>query len=118
MSKKKLCGDNHFSMDYALIGDTVMQKIRNCNLNMNAMKAYFYLSRNRDVDTGKLHGSLVSRIAEYWDISERSVFRGLADLIDAGLYEPPLRGKEEITGVLHPSNQDLELSTGENPDDT
>ena len=116
--KIKPCGDSHFSMDFALVGDTVMQKIRNCNLNMNAFKVYLYLSRNRDFETGKLHGSEVKKIADYWCISERSVFRGLADLINAGLYNPPLRGKEEITGVLYPTKRDSELSTGGNTDDT
>lgn len=101
-NKDKPCGDNHFAMDGCIINDTVMQKIRNRKLNLSAIKVYMYLGRNRDVDTGILHGTPVKDIAAYWCISTRAVRRGLADLTDAGLYEPPLRGSEEVTGVLLP----------------
>ena len=102
----KPCGDDHFAMDFASVGDTIMQKIRNCKLNMTSIKVLLYLSRNRDIRTGKLHGTPVDKIAEYWCISRRSVFRGLADLTAAGLYEPPLRGDEIITGFLLPKKND------------
>ena len=117
MSKIKPCGDSRFAMNNALVGDTLMQKIKHHHLNMNAFKVFCYLARNFDVDSGKLHGTDVKDIAEYWEISERSVFRGLADLTAAGLYEPPMKGNEKITGKLHPSKEDSELSTGGNPDD-
>ena len=64
-----------------------------------------YLSRNRDVDSGKLHGSEVKKIAEYWGISTRTVYRGLADLINAELYDPPNRLKDVVTGVLLPKRK-------------
>lgn len=98
-------GDPHFALDNAVFNDTVMEKIRNRKLNLSAIKIYMYLSRNRDINSGKLHGSKVKRIANYWNISTRAVHRALADLIDAGLYEPPLRGSEDVTGVLLPKRK-------------
>ena len=106
MSKKiKPLGDPHFAMERGSYDDTVMEKIRNRNLNTSAIKVYMYLGRNRDLNSGKLHGSLVKRIAEYWGISTKSVRRALADLTDAGLYEPPLRGSEVVEGVLLPKRK-------------
>ena len=98
----KPCGDPHFAMERGSYDDTVMEKIRNCDLNVSAIKVYMYLARNRDLNSGNLHGSLVKRIAAYWNINKRSVYRALADLTDAGLYEPPLHGKDVVTGVLLP----------------
>ena len=97
--------NSHFSMETAAVGDTVMEKIRNRNLSISAVKVWLYLARNRDIDSGKLHGSLVDQISKYWDISTRTVRRGLADLIDAGLYEPPQRLKDKVTGVLLPKRK-------------
>ena len=111
MSKKKdktqatipeVLGDPHFAMERGSYDNTVMEKIRNCDLNVSAIKVYMYLARNRDLDKGTLHGSSVKRIAAYWNINKRSVYRALADLTDAGLYEPPLHGKDVVTGVLLP----------------
>ena len=98
----KPCGDPHFAMEHGVFEDTVMEKIRNRDLNMSAIKVWMYLSRNRDLRSGKLHGIKIERIAEYWNISTRSVRRALADLIDAELYDPPNRMKEVVTGVLFP----------------
>ena len=103
--KTKLCGDPHFAMDNGAFNNTVMEKIRNCDLNLTAVKVWMYLSRNRDLDSGNLHGSKVDKIAGYWNISKRAVFRGLADLTDAGLYEPPLHGKDVVTGKLLPKRK-------------
>ena len=106
MSKKiKPLGDPHFAMERGSYDDTVMEKIRNCKLNLCAVKVYMYLARNRDLDSGNLHGSLVKRIAEYWGITTKSVRRALADLTDAGLYEPPLRGSTIVEGVLLPKRK-------------
>ena len=106
--KKKIdfAGDSHFALDNAIFNDTVMEKIRNRKLNLSALKIYMYLSRNRDIKSGKLHGTKIKRIADYWNISTRAVHRALADLTDAGLYEPPLRASEEVTGVLLPKKKD------------
>ena len=101
----KPCGDSHFAMDHGVFNDTVMEKIRNRDLNISAIKVYMYLARNRDIHTGILHGSLVKKIAAYWNISTRTVYRALADLTDAELYEPPLRGKEIVEGVLLPKRK-------------
>ena len=98
----KPCGDPHFSMDYCVLNDTVMEKIRNCKLNISALKVFMYLARNRDIETGILHGTEIDRIAKYWQMSRRSVYRALGDLIDAELYEPPNRMTEVVTGVLLP----------------
>ena len=95
-------GDPHFKMERGSYDNTVMEKIRNCDLNVSAIKVYMYLARNRDLDKGTLHGSAVTRIAEYWNINKRTVYRALADLTDAGLYEPPLHGNEVVTGLLLP----------------
>ena len=100
--KPKPCGDPHFAMDYCVINDTVMAKIRNCELNISAVKVFIYLSRNRDIETGKLHGSQIDRIAQYWQISRRSVHRALVDLTNAELYVPPNRMTGVVTGVLLP----------------
>ena len=105
MSKKNFVGDPHFSMDHGIFNNTVMEKMRNRNLNVSAIKVWMYLARNRDINTGKLHGSLVKRIADYWSISQRTVYRALADLTDAGLYEPPLNGKDIVEGVLLPKRK-------------
>ena len=104
----KPCGDPHFAMERGSYDDTVMEKIRNRDLNLSAIKVYMYLARNRDIDSGNLHGSLVKRIAEYWNIDKRTVYRALADLTDAGLYEPPLHGKDVVTGVLLPKRENDE----------
>ena len=98
-------GDPHFAMERGSYDNTVMEKIRNRDLNLSAIKVYMYLARNRDLDSGNLHGSLVKRIAEYWSISTKSVRRALADLTNAGLYEPPLHGKDVVTGVLLPKRK-------------
>ena len=101
----KPCGDPHFAMERGSYDDTVMEKIRNCDLNLTAIKVYMYLARNRDINTGTLHGSKIKRISEYWNISERSVYYALADLTAAGLYEPPNRGKDFVSGVLLPKRK-------------
>ena len=99
------CGDPHFAMERGSYDNTVMEKIRNCDLNLSAIKVYMYLARNRDLGKGVLHGSPVKRIAEYWNIDKRTVYRALADLTDAGLYEPPMHGSEVVTGVLLPKRK-------------
>ena len=114
----KPCGDSRFAMDFAMVGDTIMYKMRNHKLNTSAVKVLLYLLRNRDVDTGILHGTHVREIAEFWTISTKSVRRALADLTDAGLYEPPNRGGDIITGTLFPNKRYSELSEGGKPDDT
>ena len=96
-------GDPHFAMDNGVFNDTVMEKIRNRDLNMAAIKVWMYLSRNRDLKSGRLHGVKVERIAKYWNISIRSVHRALADLMEAELYNPPIRQKDVITGLLLPT---------------
>lgn len=101
----KPCGDSHFAMEHGIFNDTLMEKMRNCQLNISAIKVFMYLARNRDIETGKLHGSKVERIAQYWNMSTRSVYRALADLIDAELYDPPHRTKEIITGILLPKRK-------------
>lgn len=107
MSKKKLCGDTHFSMDYASVGDTVMQKIRNRKLNLSAVKVFLYLARNRDLNSGKLHGSSIKEIADYWCMSIRAVRYAIQDLIDAELYVPPNRtGVDSVEGHLFPKKGD------------
>ena len=60
----KPCGDPHFAMEHGIFEDTVMEKIRNRDLNMSAIKVWMYLSRNRDLKSGKLHGIKIERIAE------------------------------------------------------
>ena len=105
MSDIKFAGDPHFSMDHGIFNDTVMEKMRNRELNLTAVKVYMYLSRNRDIDTGTLHGTKVERIAEYWNISKRAVYYALADLTTAGLYEPPLRGRDVVSGILLPKRK-------------
>ena len=92
-------------MERGSYDNTVMEKIRNRDLNLSAIKVYMYLARNRDLASGKLHGSLVKRIAKFWNISKRTVYRALADLTDAGLYEPPLHGKDVVLGVLLPKRK-------------
>ena len=99
------CGDPHFAMERGSYDNTVMEKIRNCELNLSAVKVYMYLARNRDLDSGKLHGSLVKRIAEYWSISTKSVRRALADLTDAELYDPPNHAKDIVEGTLLPKRK-------------
>lgn len=102
----KPVGDSHFSMERGSYDDTVMEKIRNRKLNLSAVKVYMYLSRNRDIDTGILHGSPVKSIAEYWGISIRSVRYAIQDLIDAELYVPPNRiGVDKIEGTLLPKRK-------------
>ena len=101
----KACGDPHFAMERGSYDDTVMEKIRNRDLNLSSIKVYMYLARNRDIDSGNLHGSLVKRISEYWNMSKRAVYYALADLTNAGLYEPPLHGKDVVTGVLLPKRK-------------
>ena len=98
-------GDPHFAMKRGSYDNTVMEKIRNCDLNLSAIKVYMYLARNRDIDSGNLHGSLVKRISEYWNMSKRAVYYALADSTNAGLYEPPLHGKDVVTGVLLPKRK-------------
>ena len=108
MSKKKdidFVGNPHFALDNAVFNDTVMEKIRNRNLNLTAVKVYMYLARNRDIKTGKLHGTKIEKIADYWSISTRAVHRGLADLTAAGLYKPPLRGSKVVNGKLLPNRK-------------
>ena len=96
-------GDPHFAMERGSYDNTVMEKIRNCDLNVSAIKVYMYLARNRDLGKAALFmAASVKRIAAYWNINKRSVYRALADLTDAGLYEPPLHGKDVVTGVLLP----------------
>ena len=58
----KPCGDPHFAMERGSYDDTVMEKIRNCDLNLTTIKVYMYLARNRDINTGTLHGSKIKRI--------------------------------------------------------
>ena len=107
MSKKKdidFVGDSHFALDNAVFNDTVMEKIRNRDLNLAAVKVYMYLARNRDIKSGKLHGSKIKRIADYWGISTRTVYNALADLTAAGLYAP-IRGNK-IVGKLFPNQKE------------
>ena len=98
-------GDPNFALDNGVFSNTLMEKMRNRKLSISAIKVYMYLLRNRDIKSGKLHGTKVETIADYWKISTRTVHRALGDLTDAGLYEPPLRGGEEITGVLLPNQK-------------
>ena len=98
-------GDPHFAMERGSYDNTVMEKIRNRDLNLSAVKVYMYLARNRDLASGKLHGSLVKRIAEYWNMSKRAVYYALADLTAAGLYEPSLHAKGVVNGVLLPKRK-------------
>ena len=99
----KPVGDPHFAMDHGIFNDTVMEKMRNRKLNLSAIKVYMYLARNRDIHTGKLHGSDIKRIAKYWDISVRSVRYAIQDLIEAELYMPPNRvGVDKVEGTLLP----------------
>lgn len=105
MSDTKFVGDPHFAMDHGIFNDTVMEKMRNRELNLTAIKVYMYLARNRDINTGTLHGTKVESIADYWSISKRAVYRGLADLTAVGLYEPPLRGRDVVSGILLPKRK-------------
>ena len=105
MSDKNFVSDPHFAMDHGIFNDTVMEKMRNRELNLTAVKVYMYLARNRDIDTGTLHGTKVESIASYWNISKRAVYYALADLTTAGLYEPPLHGRDVVSGILLPKRK-------------
>ena len=111
--KMKPCGDSRFAMNGIFIDDIVMRKIANRNLNLSTVKVYMYLARNRDLDTGKLHPkdskhpNLIADIAEYWEMDKRTVYRAIADLIDAELYIPPNRsGIDSVEGTLLPNRKD------------
>ena len=112
-NKNKPCGDSRFAMDGVFIDDTVMRKIANRNLNFSTMKVYMYLARNRNLDTGKLHSkdsnypNMIEDIADYWEMDKRTVYRAIADLIDAELYIPPNRtGVDSVEGTLLPNRKD------------
>lgn len=118
MSDKKaqinFMGDPHFALDNAVFNDTVMEKIRNRKLNLSAIKVFMYLSRNRDINSGKLHGKdskhpiKIKRIADYWNISIRSVRYAIQELTAAGLYVPPNRNSvDTVEGHLLPKRRDV-----------
>ena len=54
-------------------------------LSYSAMKVYLYINFNCNLASGITHRLSYSRIAEYWGITLRSVYRGIAELEEAGL---------------------------------
>ena len=54
-------------------------------LSYSAMKVYLYINFNCNLASGITHRLSYSRIAEYWGITLRSVYRGVAELEAAGL---------------------------------
>ena len=80
--------DRTVALRYTRIHENAIHTI-GTRLSYSAMKVYLYINFNCNLSSGITHRLSYSRIAEYWGITLRSVYRGVAELEGAGanLYE-------------------------------
>ena len=76
--------DRTVALQYTRIHENAIHTI-GTKLSYSAMKVYLYISFNCNLASGITHRLSYSRIAEYWGITLRSVYRGVAELEGAGL---------------------------------
>ena len=72
------------ALQYTRIHENAVHTI-GTKLSYSAMKVYLYISFNCNLASGITHRLSYSRIAEYWGMMLRSVYRGVAELEGAGL---------------------------------
>ena len=76
--------DRTVALRYTRIHESAIHTI-GTKLSYSAMKVYLYINFNCNLASGITHRLSYSRIAEYWGITLRSVYRGVAELEGAGL---------------------------------
>ena len=76
--------DRTVALKYTRIHENAIHTI-GTKLSYSAMKVYLYINFNCNLASGITHRLRYSQIAEYWGITLRSVYRGIAELEGAGL---------------------------------
>lgn len=72
------------------------------------MKVYQYMLMHHDTKSGRIHSTTYAKIADYIGICSRGVARGVANLVQAGLFEPS--PKADVAGALVTVAEQIELA--------
>ena len=89
--------DRTVALKYTRIHENAIHAI-GTKLSYSAMKVYLYINFNCNLASGITHRLSYSRIAEYWGITLRSVYRGVAELEGAGLIH--IKESGDFMGVI------------------
>ena len=89
--------DRTVALRYTRIHENAIHTI-GTKLSYSAMKVYLYMNFNCNLASGITHRLRYSQIAEYWGITLRSVYRGVAELEDAGLIH--MKESGDFMGVI------------------
>ena len=89
--------DRTVALKYTRIHENAIHTI-GTKLSYAAMKVYLYINFNCNLANGITHRLRYSRIAEYWGITIRSVYRGVAELEGAGLIH--IKDSGDFMGVI------------------
>ena len=89
--------DRTVALKYTRIHENAIHTI-GTKLSYSAMKVYLYINFNCNLASGITHRLSYSRIAEYWGITLRSVYRGVAELEGAGLIH--IKESGDFMGVI------------------
>ena len=89
--------DRTVALRYTRIHENAIHAI-GTKLSYSAMKVYLYINFNCNLASGITHRLSYSRIAEYWGITLRSVYRGVAELEGAGLIH--MKESGDFMGVI------------------
>ena len=89
--------DRTVALKYTRIHEGAIHAI-GTKLSYSAMKVYLYINFNCNLASGITHRLSYSRIAEYWGITLRSVYRGVAELEGAGLIH--IKESGDFMGVI------------------
>ena len=89
--------DRTVALRYTRIHENAIHAI-GTKLSYSAMKVYLYINFNCNLASGITHRLSYSRIAEYWGITLRSVYRGVAELEGAGLIY--MKDSGDFMGVI------------------
>lgn len=79
------------------IHESAIHKI-GTRLSYSAMKVYLYINFNCNLASGITHRLSYSQIAEYWGMHIASVYRGIAELEEANLFEITHTG--DFVGII------------------
>ena len=89
--------DRTVALKYTRVHESAIHSI-GAKLSYSAMKVYLYINFNCNLASGVTHRLSYAQIAEYWGITLRSVYRGVAELEGAGLIQ--IKESGDLMGII------------------